>query len=204
MKLPLYDLSLHFWKFRFRFPKYADDNTPNTYTHKAVTTSTSSNSERWKYNFNDLHPAAFYRLSSNRDVSHSSAEKCRSLPSLDQSASYHMTDYLFRLWKITQMSKILLVGGSFVPSTLLKPCWLRNFVEETLLHQRQKDKRLLLTSSAAIFLNILCSKTFFSNEKIGKCSWKIQLTQRLTQLCFSCESTNTRRHQKMLYTCLSH
>ena len=32
-----------------------------------------------------------------------------------------------------------------------------------MLHQRQKDKSLLLTSSAAIF-----SKNFFSNEKIGK------------------------------------
>ena len=58
---------------------------------------------------------------------------------------------------------------------------------ETLLYWRQKNKRLPLTSSEKIFLNILCSKNFFSNEKIGKCPWKIWLTQRLTQLCFPCE-----------------
>ena len=58
--------------------------------------------------------------------------------------------------------------GRLCPLHPTHPRQSKNFIEETLLHRRQKNKRLLLTSSEEIFLNILCSKNFFSNEKIGK------------------------------------
>ena len=58
--------------------------------------------------------------------------------------------------------------GCLCPLHPTQPRQSKKFIEETLLHRRQKNKRLLLTSSEEIFLNILCSKNFFSNEKIGK------------------------------------
>ena len=66
------------------------------------------------------------------------------------------------------MSKIWLVGGAFVPT----PRQSKKFIEKTPLHRSQKNKRFLMTSSEEMFLNILCSKNFFSNEKNRKMSLK--------------------------------
>ena len=85
------------------------------------------------------------------------------------------------------VQNLIIWGCPCPPGPLSYPHQEKNFQRKTLLYWRQKNKRLPLTSSEKIFLNILCSKNFFSNEKIGKCPWKIWLTQRLTQLCFPCE-----------------
>ena len=120
LKHPVYEFSLHFRKSRYRFPDYSDDNTANTYTHKTVTVLANLETVSVKkYNFNGLHPAAFYRLSSNREAPHRLKNTAPYLPP-DYSASYHMTKSWFRLWKIAQMSKLSLFGGAFVPLPIKK------------------------------------------------------------------------------------
>ena len=52
-------------------------------------------------------------------------------------------------------------GVPLPPPPRAHPRQLKIFQGEPLLYRRQKIKRLPLTSSEAIFLNILCSKNFF-------------------------------------------
>ena len=106
--------SLHFRKSMYRLPDYADDNTPNTYSHYSVTVLANLQTMNVKNTISMVciqPPSTGFLLIGKPLIG-------RKIPSPylppDHSVSYHMTKSWFRLWKIAQMSIISLFGVAFV------------------------------------------------------------------------------------------